>query len=225
VIHFQPETVRMNVFGISASGLALVPLRLGRQLYIMLPWIALAIAYRYQLPERLGHGRHVARAVLWTGVLALYPGPWWLPPGTVGEELGWRGFLVRIWHDRPLTALGLSASAWAAFHLPIVVLMPPLHAVVPALAFLASIAAGAAAFMALYLWSRSVWPPIVAHLTWNFWNPFFLGDQYGPGASIFGGKLWLINAEGLLGLIVNGAITVALVRHWRARARSAPAEP
>ena len=226
VVHFQPETVRFKVFGIAASGLRLVPLRLARQLLLTVPWLVLALAYRYELPERLGAGLHVARVALWAGVFWFNPGPWWLPPGSVGEELGWRGWLVRTWRDRPLTALALGAAAWAAFHVPIVALEPPLHALVPALSFLLSVAAGAAAFQALYLWSGSIWPPVVAHFTWNFWNPFFLGDQYGPGPSIFGGKRWLINGEGVLGMLVNGAITAALVLHWRAqRSRSTAASP
>lgn len=217
VIHFQPEAVRMKVLGVTASGLTLVPLRLARQAELMVPWMVLALAYRYQLPERLGRGRHVARAALWGGVLWCTPGPWWLPPGCIGEELGWRGWLVRTWRDRPLAALAIGAAAWAAFHVPIVALEPALHGFVPALSFLASVAAGAAAFQALYLWSGSVWPPVVAHFTWNFWNPFFLGDQYGPHPSLFGGQLWLINGEGLFGLLINGAITVVLVQRWRAR--------
>jgi membrane protease YdiL (CAAX protease family) len=217
VIHFQPDAVRFKVFGIEASGLSLVPLRLTRQAFLMLPWLGLALAYRYQLPEKLGSGRHVARAVLWGGVFWFNPGPWWLPPGFLGEELGWRGWLVRVWSDRPLTALALGAGAWAAFHLPVVVLEPELHAFVPALSFLLSIAAAAATFQALYLWSGSIWPPAIAHFAWNFWNPFFLGDQYGSNPSIFGGEIWLINGEGLLGMLVNGAITVVLIRRWRAR--------
>jgi membrane protease YdiL (CAAX protease family) len=220
VIRFQPDTVRTTLFGVEASGMALVPLRLARLLLVMAPWLVLALAYRFELPEKLGPGRHAVRAALWAGVFLLNPGPWWIPPGNIGEELGWRGWLVRTWRDRPITALALSASAWAAFHLPVVVLMPPLHAPIPALSFLLSVAAAAAAFQALYLWSGSVWPPIVAHATWNAWNPFFLGSQYGGGPSIFGGELWLINGEGLLGLLVNAAITAALVLHWRSRGRS-----
>ncbi len=219
VIRFQPEAVHIPIFGVGASGMAVVPLWLARVLLVMAPWLALALAYRYQLPEKLGPGRHAARAALWAGVFLLNPGPWWLPPGNIGEELGWRGWLVRTWRDRPIAALALSASAWAAFHLPIVVLMPPLHAPIPALSFLLSIAAAAAAFQALYLWSGSVWPPIIAHTTWNAWNPLFLGSQYGGGPSIFGGELWLINGEGLLGLLVNAAITAALVMRWRVRSR------
>ena len=219
VIRFQPDAVR-SFFGVEASGLALVPPVLARLLLLMAPWLVLALAYRLELPEKLGPGRHAGRAALWVGVFWFNPGPWWLPPGHIGEELGWRGWLVRTWQDRPITALALSASAWAAFHLPVVVLMPPLHAPIPALSFLLSIAAAAAAFQALYLWSGSVWPPIIAHTAWNAWNPFFLGSQYRAGRpSIFGGELWLINGEGLLGLLVNGAITAALVMRWRARSR------
>jgi membrane protease YdiL (CAAX protease family) len=223
LIHFQPQAVELRVWGVARSGLAIVPLRLARSIVLLLPWLALALAYRFALPEKLGAGRHLARAALWGGVFWLTPGPWWLPPGCIGEELGWRGWLVRVWRDRPLRALALSAAAWASFHLPVVVLEPPLHAWLPAISFLLSVAAGAAAFQALYLWSGSIWPPTIAHFTWNFWNPFFLGDQYGTRPSIFGGELWLINGEGLIGMLVNGAITVALVARWRA-AKSAPAD-
>jgi len=223
VIHFQPETVKLAFLGIDGTGLALVPGVLARQLLTMTPWLVLALAYRFELPERLGPGRHAARAVLWAGVFWFNRGRWWIPPGNIGEELGWRGWLVRTWRDRPLTALAVSAPAWAAFHLPLVVLVPQLHSFVPAISFLLSIAAAAAAFQALYLWSGSVWPPIVAHATWNTWNPFFLGNQYGDGPSIFGGALWLINGEGLLGLVVNAAITAVLVLRWRARRPAAVA--
>ncbi|MDB4966099.1 MAG: hypothetical protein JWN44_1788 [Myxococcales bacterium] len=150
------------------------------------------------------------------GVFWFNPGPWWLPPGSIGEELGWRGWLVRTWRDRPLTALALGAAAWAAFHVPIVVLQEPLHGFLPALSFLLSVAAGAAAFQALYLWSGSIWPPVIAHFSWNWWNPFFLGDPYGSALSLFGGQLWLINGEGLLGMLVNAAITLVLMLRWRA---------
>jgi membrane protease YdiL (CAAX protease family) len=217
IIHFQPATVHMKLFGISAGGMKLMLLLLGGSLALMVPWLVLALAYRYQLPERLGAGRHLARAALWAAVFWCYPNPWWLPPGCIGEELGWRGWLVRTWRDRPLVALGLSASAWAAFHLPLVVLQPPLHSFVPAASFLLAIAAAAAVFQALYLWSGSIWPPVIAHFSWNCWNPVLLGNQYGSSPSVFGGKLWLINGEGLLGMLVNGALTVALVYYWRRR--------
>jgi membrane protease YdiL (CAAX protease family) len=222
VIHFQPESVQFEVFGVDASGMTLVPLFVARALVIMAPWLVLALAYRHELPEKLGAGRHAARAALWAGVFWFNPGPWWMPPGVIGEELGWRGWLVRVWRDSPITALALSASAWALFHLPIIALQPPLQSFVPALSFLLSIAAAAAAFQALYLWSGSVWPPVIAHLSWNLWNPFFLGSQYGPSPSIFGGELWLINGEGVLGMLVNGAITVALILRWRRRERRSP---
>jgi membrane protease YdiL (CAAX protease family) len=214
LIHYQPDAVRAPVFGIVASGWKLAGLRLLRSFQIMAPWLMTALAYRLRLPERCGRGRHLVRVALWASVYAGYPNPWWLPPGCIGEELGWRGWLVRTWRDRPRLALLLSACAWASFHLPVVALMPPLHHLVPALAFLASVAAGAAAFQALYLWSGSVWPPIIAHFSWNVWNPFFLGDQYGDLPSLFGGQIWLINGEGLLGMLVNGTLTLLLLLRW-----------
>jgi membrane protease YdiL (CAAX protease family) len=92
--------------------------------------------------------------------------------------------------------------------------------VIPALWFLLSGAAAAAAFQALYLWSGSIWPPALAHLTWNAWNPLLLGNQYGASPSIFGGKIWLINGEGLLGMLVNGGVTLFFVLRWRRAARA-----
>ena len=219
IIHYQGEVMSAEIFGVEASGVRLLPLRFALVLYVMLPWLALAVAYRLELPEKLGPGRHVGRAALWAGLWWLSPGPWWLPNGSLGEELGWRGWLVRVWRDRPVTALALTATAWPAFHLPVILVVPQLQSFVPALSFLLSIAAAAAAFQALYLWSGSIWPPAIAHLTWNAWNPFFLGNQYGGGPSMFGGEIWLINGEGVLGMVVNGAVTLVLVTRWRARQR------
>jgi membrane protease YdiL (CAAX protease family) len=219
IIHFQPEVMPGKRFGSDESGLRLVPAILKLVLLILLPWLALAVAYRLELPEKLGRGRHLARAALWGGLFWIGPGPWWLPNGSLGEELGWRGWLVRVWRDRPLTALALTATAWPAFHLPVILMMPPLQSFVPAVSFLLSIAAAAAAFQALYLWSGSIWPPAIAHLCWNVWNPFFLGNQYGGGPSIFGGEIWLINGEGVLGMVVNGAITVFFIARWRRQQR------
>lgn len=215
VIHLSDQMPKMEMFGVEASGVTLAALRIVRTLLVMLPWLVLALAYRHRLPERLGPAHHAVRVGLWAAVFWFNPGPWWLPPGNIGEELGWRGWLVRVWRDRPLIALALSAAAWAAFHAPVVVLMEPLHSFVPAASFLLSIAAAAAALQALYLWSGSVWPPIIAHFAWNAWNPYILGNQYGGGPSVFGGEVWLINGEGLLGLVVNLAITAVLIARWR----------
>ncbi|MBS2025771.1 MAG: CPBP family intramembrane metalloprotease [Deltaproteobacteria bacterium] len=221
LIVFHPEVMKATFFGAEHQGLSLLGWRFLSSLLVMLPWLVLALAYRFQVPERFGRARPLAAFLLWAQVFWFNPGRWWIPPGTIGEELGWRGFVVRLWKDRPLTSLALTSAMWAAFHLPVVIHEEPLHAFVPALAFLASIAAAAAVFQALYLWSGSVWPPIVAHFSWNFWNPFILGNQYGPSKSVFGGVIWVINGEGLFGLVFNGLLTVFLVLMWRKRQASA----
>ncbi len=38
--------------------------------------------------------------------------------GDFGEELGWRGYLLRRWEDRPHAAVWISSSGWGLFHLP-----------------------------------------------------------------------------------------------------------
>ena len=85
-----------------------------------------ALAYRYRLPELVQQAlprplrflHHVFRALLFAPVIWFYPGPLG-PPGTLGEELGWRGYLVRRWAKRPLVAAAITMPVWAAFHLPV----------------------------------------------------------------------------------------------------------
>jgi membrane protease YdiL (CAAX protease family) len=148
-----------------------------------------------------------------------YPGPL-APPGAIVEELGWRGTLVRRFMDRPIIAVAISAPVWAAFHLPVIFAPGQVGHTLQNIFFLGSVAAGAAPFAALYLWSRSVWPCVVLHYTWNVWNPFLLGDVYGGGAGLFGGAVWAFNGEGLFGLLIQGAVTVWLIQRWRRKSAS-----
>lgn len=228
-IHFQPEAVMTGGWlGLPRQrGLSLLWLRLLRNLWFMAPWLLVALAYKQRWPERLRSRlparlrglHHALRWALFGLVLWAFPGPL-APPGAIGEELGWRGTLVRRWADRPLIAVAITAPLWAAFHLPVVFRPAQAGQLLQNLTFLLSIAAAAAPFAALYLWSRSVWPCVVLHFNWNFWNPFVLGDVYGGGAGLFGGAVWAINGEGLFGLLINGAVSVWLIARWRRLERS-----
>ncbi len=215
LIHWQPDAVRLSVFGADRVGLQSVPWQLACNLAPMTAWLAVALAYRLELPERLGAGRHAARALLWLAVVESANRRWWVPPGFLGEELGWRGWLVRVWRDRPVAAFAISAPVWMAFHLPVLIMAPELRAPLHAAGFLLSIGTAAAAYQALYLWSGSVWPPAILHFTWNLWNPLILGDQYGGKAALFGGATWLTNGEGVLGMVVQGAVAGYLLWYWR----------
>src|ERR671917_860853 len=91
---------------------------------------------------------------------------------SLGEELGWRGYLLpqllSIGGTRAMVLVGL---VWAAWHMPLIFLTPLYHAsgnrliVVPL--FVGTIVAASFFFGYLRLWTGSVWPASLAHTTHN----------------------------------------------------------
>jgi hypothetical protein len=192
----------------------------------VVPWLAVALFYRFEVPDLLGRLwsplRLLSSLLAWVALVFLYPGRLG-PPGALGEELGWRGTMVRLWKETPIIALVIGMPVWAAFHLPVIFAATQRGHVVQNITFLASIAAAAPVFAALYLWCESVWPCAVLHFSWNLWNPFFLGDVYHGAPGLFGGAVWFFNGEGVCGLLINGALSAWLVRRAFARRASPPA--
>jgi membrane protease YdiL (CAAX protease family) len=188
----------------------------------LLPWLLVAGAYRWgwadklkaALPSRWSWLHHAFRVLLFVPTFLTHG----IFPGELGEEIGWRGYLVRRWVDRPLVAAAITMPVWASFHLPIIFSTaqkghPVLNAV-----FLLSIAVAAVPFAAFYRWGRSVWPCAVLHFSWNVWNPVLLGNVYSGHAGLFGGQVRIFNGEGLFGLIFNGIIALVLILKWRREA-------
>jgi membrane protease YdiL (CAAX protease family) len=214
-IRFQPARV---------GGFAGFQSKLWRTVIVLLPLLAVAVAYRLRwpdrvrdaLPARLRFLHHFFRALLFVPAIWVYHFGQPVPPGSYGEELGWRGYLVRRLRERPVRAALISGAVWAVFHAPVLVGQPegPARTV----ALLGSIFAAGIVFCGLYLWSGSVWPCAAMHFTWNQWHPFFLGDPYGGGEGMFGGAKWIFNGEGAFGLLLNGAIGAVLLWRWRAAA-------
>ncbi len=91
---------------------------------------------------------------------------------SLGEELGWRGYLLpqllSIGWTRAMVLVGL---VWAAWHMPLIFLTPLYHAlgnrliVVPL--FVGTIVAASFFFGYLRLWTGSVWPASIAHTSHN----------------------------------------------------------
>jgi membrane protease YdiL (CAAX protease family) len=123
-------------------------------------------------------------------------------PGELGEEIGWRGFLVRRWMDRPLIAAMISMPVWALFHLPVILLPHRPSDLTQNISLLAANGLMGAVALQLYLWARSIWPSVALHVWWNLSNETFLGDVYGWQPGLFDGQLGVFNAEGLFGCIV-----------------------
>jgi uncharacterized protein len=88
-----------------------------------------------------------------------------------GEEIGWRGYLLtRLIAGRLPRPVLLSGIIWWLFHVPLIVL--GWYPVGPAprlgvFVFGATVIAFAYFLAALRLRSGSIWPPVVAHATWN----------------------------------------------------------
>jgi membrane protease YdiL (CAAX protease family) len=182
-----------------AAAIALLAARLGALVrtadyWIDLPYVGAATGLRVLAKVLLFmfilHGTYVLPAVVEDRTEriralprgALRVATWTIPmvvghiAGDFGEELGWRGFLVRRWEDRPRVAVVLSSVAWSLFHTPWAVDIARTSGTPRALLFLVGIALLGVPMAALYRWGRSVWPCAIAHGGFDMWTSMLLGN-------------------------------------------------
>jgi CAAX protease family protein len=91
---------------------------------------------------------------------------------SLGEELGWRGYLLpRLLGVGRTRALVLVGLIWAAWHVPLIFLTPLYHAngnrLLVLCLFVGTIVAGSFFFGYLRIWTGSVWPASIAHSAHN----------------------------------------------------------
>jgi len=139
-------------------------------------------------------------------------------PGHLGEELGWRGFLLnKTLRFGKIKAAALSSAVWALFHL-VIAFKPPAGSLgwIWSVSFLLNVFFAGFVFAWIYQRSGSIWPVYLAHVTWNFINPLLLGNVYSDTPSrFFDGSVQIVNGEGLLGCAVNMVLAVIIIRAWR----------
>jgi len=130
-------------------------------------------------------------------------------PSHLGEELGWRGFILpKSLKFGRLKAAILSSAVWSLFHL-MFAFSPPEGGILGikwlwGASFLVNIFCAGIVFAWLYLRTKNIWSVYVAHVTWNVFNPMILGNVYSKQASpLFKTDLQIVNGEGLLGCLVN----------------------
>lgn len=126
-----------------------------------------------------------------------------------GEEAGWRGWLVsRTLHLGFLRMAALSALVWAAWQLPILLLLPQVS---PAqtVAYLLSTASMAPFLVALRLVSGSIWPAVFTHGAINSVRVFFL-----QSVADSGGVTWTVE---VMGWVLCLLAAWALIQHAEAR--------
>jgi len=128
---------------------------------------------------------------------------------TFGEEYGWRGFLLK----ELATAKGKIYGAivvgivWALWHGPAVYcLANQAHMANPLM--IAIIQMGAVFVFSIpfaysYFLTNNIFPPMIFHFVWNFYNPMVLGDIYRNQPGIMEGNMIYINGEGLAGIILG----------------------
>jgi hypothetical protein len=211
-IVFEPSNVQNVILGHRFQGLPNAPAMALWLLLNLFLWLLIALAYRRGRIYSL-----TTRALLWLPIFVVPFVPFGQPfdlPGELGEEIGWRGYLVRRYAQQPLTAAAITMPVWALFHVPVIFFSAQRGQYLQNAAFLASIAVQAVIVQAIYLRSHSVWPCAVFHLSWNTWNPIFLGDVYAWSPGFFSGQFWIFNGEGPFGLLLNGAVALWLLYRW-----------
>jgi CAAX protease family protein len=98
--------------------------------------------------------------------------------GALGEELGWRGYLLpKLLFLGPRRALLLSGLLHGIWHLPLILLTPYYHnmgnLLITLPLFLATFTLAGVFYGYMRLTTGSVWPAAIAHRAFNvFWNRF-----------------------------------------------------
>lgn len=192
------------------EGFGDISLRLGRR-----NWWALLIALGYPVAIAIA-----AYGVGWASGLAHFTGGWGgfagellvgITLGTavglvfaLGEELGWRGYLLTRLIDaeipRPIMVSGL---IWAAWHLPLIIGGGYLtgnggSTPVIAVLFVIQVTVVSYVFARLRLDTGSIWPAVVLHASWNS----VIQSVFDPHTA--GSQAWLwLGEQGALTLAAN----------------------
>ena len=175
-----------------------------------------SFAELYKLAD-LDHASVTAFGIVWTLTVLILQNALY----ALGEELGWRGYLVPVLSRRlGLLATGVvSGLIWAAWHFPLMGRANvPQHAL-----FVVSVVAIGIVCAWLRLRSRSVWPAVALHASHNAWLGFAGWMVDDPGS-------WYVDETGVGLAVATTAIAIVVVIRdrrlaRRSRALSLPASP
>eukprot|EP01135_Chromosphaera_perkinsii_P011032 Nk52_evm1s2315 gene=Nk52_evmTU1s2315 len=133
---------------------------------------------------------------------------------TIGEELGWRAFLLPALLSRGFSfiqAILIVGSIWGLFHSPGMIILSGGQLGFVALQAISCLAMCAGVNHVAILGGFTIWPSLFMHMTWNIFNPYMFGDIYAhhPGVVVHG-PMWLINGESLSGILVGAVMTAGV---------------
>jgi membrane protease YdiL (CAAX protease family) len=129
----------------------------------------------------------------------------------LGEEFAWRGYLfLRMAKSSRhiVRAVLISGLVWWAWHLPMFWLSPVLKGLktwqmgLTLILSLPSLVGTAAIYSWIYVRSASIWAPTMMHLFWNLYRGMLTGRLADGKPGLFIGNLWIMNGEGIIGMIV-----------------------
>lgn len=143
-----------------------------------------------------------------------------------GEELGWRGYLLPQLTARwgRVSATAAVGVVWGLYHSAFLYTAATVLGVANPL--LVTVVQASAVFVvsfpfayAYYLTDGSVLPVAILHLIWNILNPWILGDIYGNVQGLVAGQIFVVNGEGvlgvMLGLVAAGGFVLLFKRGYR----------
>ena len=167
--------------------------------------------FRQLLPV---HGVSPALLFLVSLLLTMTYGTLYSAPFTLGEELGWRGYMLTRLIDTGLPKpILLSGLIWGMWHVPLIVtglyIQSP-FLVASLVLFMINVTAFGYVFARLRLATGSIWPCVLLHASWNTVIQATF-DRSVTGAM---STLW-IGEAGILVCVVMVVIALVLSRgHW-----------
>lgn len=144
---------------------------------------------------------HVAWLVLPTAVVLML--------ATLGEEIGWRGYLLSRWsHLGPWRSSAAVAIVWAAWHVPLLALYVREEAMsmATAAASTVNLVCAGALLGLLRLRFDSLWPAVFGHALINSLFVWGYGMMNPAHADLDPTAFWVFNALGWLLLLVGAAL-------------------
>jgi membrane protease YdiL (CAAX protease family) len=147
----------------------------------------------------------------------------------LSEEMAWRGYIFRkiaLEKNSLQKAVFISGTVWWAWHVPMFSLSPVLKElgfwplILTAALALFSLVGTSFIYSWIYIQSGSIWAPTIMHLFWNLFRGILTGRLADGEPGLFTGNLWLINGEGVIGMLVSicfGLIFYSLLRRIEAK--------
>jgi membrane protease YdiL (CAAX protease family) len=124
-----------------------------------------------------------------------------------GEEYGWRGFLLKNLAESKgkISSAMIVGLVWALWHCPIIYGLAVNHnmdnPILLTLVQMCAVFAFSIPFAHSFFLTNNIVPPMIFHFIWNYYNPLILGNIYRNKPGIMEGNLFLINGEGIAGVV------------------------